>query len=139
MPLQPIYETVEKNTEGLKKKVLVMDEEEIVRDVVALMLYKLGYDVSLSKDGDETIEQYKNSKISGEAFDAVILDLNVKVGMGGKEVCRRLLEINSSVKCVASGYPVDLAVMEFERHGFKASISKPYRLSFLDEVLKKVT
>jgi two-component system cell cycle sensor histidine kinase/response regulator CckA len=136
----PGSEDMEKSTEGLKrKKVLVMDDEEIVRDVVGLMLYKLNYDVSLSKDGDETIEQYKNLKALGESFDVVILDLNVKDGIGGTEACRKLLEIDPSVNCIASsGYPVDLVMMDFERYGFKGSIAKPYRLNHLNEVLKEV-
>ena len=140
MNTEPVYESLEKSADSLKRKrVLVMDDEEIVRDVVGLMLFKLGYDVSLSKDGEEAIEQYRNSRASGESFDFVILDLNIKDGIGGKEACRRLLEIDPSANCIASsGYPVDLVMMEFEKYGFKGAISKPYRLNCLDEVLKEV-
>jgi CheY-like chemotaxis protein len=115
-----------------------MDDEEIVRDVVGLMLYKLGYDVSLSKEGEEAIEQYKNSKASGESFDFVILDLNIKDGIGGKEACRRLLEIDPSANCIASsGYPVEVVMLECEKYGFKGAIAKPYSLNSLDGVLKE--
>jgi CheY-like chemotaxis protein len=140
MRIEQICESVKKSAGGLKrKKVLVMDEEELVRDVLGLMLDKLGYNVSLSKDGSEAIEQYKNSKASNENFAAVILDLAVKGGMGGKEACRRLLEIDPSVVCIASsGYPDDLVLMEFERYGFKGSIAKPYRINGLCEVLHEV-
>ena len=140
MFIELISESEEKSAESPKrKKVLVMDEEELVRDVVGLMLDKLGYDVSLSKDGNEAIEQYKNSKASNENFAAVILDLAVKGGMGGEEACMRLLEIVPSVICIASsGYPDDLVLMEFERYGFKGSIAKPYRINGLCEVLQEV-
>jgi len=140
MCIEPVCEGVEKSAESIKQpKVLVMDDDESVRNVVGLLLDKLGYDVSLSKDGTEAIAQYKNSKESGVAFDVVILDLNVKEGIGGKEACRRLLEIDPSVNCMASsGYPDDPVMMEFERYGFKGSIAKPYSLNGLGEVLREV-
>lgn len=140
MSAEPINEASEKIAENPKrKKVLVMDDEEIVRDVVGLMLYELGYEVSLSKDGEEAIERYRNEKATGESFDAVILDLNIQEGMGGTEACRRLLEIDPSATCIASsGYPVDLTVTDIEKYGFKGSIAKPYRLNYLDKILKEV-
>jgi len=132
------YGNERKIAAGLKrKKILVMDDEEIVRDVVGMMLDKLGYDVSLSQDGDEAIEQYL--KAPGESFDAVIVDLNIKGGMGGIEVCSRLREIDPSVTCIASsGYTIDLDALELEKYGFKGAIAKPYRLARLDSVLKNV-
>ena len=138
MSKEPGYGAVGKTAAGLKRKrILVMDDEEIVRDVVGMMLDKLGYDVSLSEDGDKAIEQY--TKASAESFDAVIVDLNVWGGMGGIEVCSRLREIDPSVTCIASsGYPIDLEAMGLEKLGFKGAIAKPYRLARLDSVLKDV-
>jgi len=140
MCIEAICEAVGKSAESLKKpKALVMDDEESVRNVVGLLLNQLGYDVSLSKDGTEAIEQYKNSKASGVAYDVVILDLAIKDGVGGKEACRRLLEIDPSINCIASsGYPDDVVMMEFERYGFKGSIAKPYSINCLSEVLQEV-
>ena len=140
MCIEPVCEGVEKNFESIKHpKVLVMDDNESVRNVIGSMLEKLGYAVSLSKEGCEAIEQYKNSKALGVAYDVVILDLVIKGGIGGKEACRRLLEIDPSVNCIASsGYPDDPAMMEFERYGFKGSIAKPYSLNCLGEVLQEV-
>ncbi|MBW2118924.1 MAG: response regulator [Deltaproteobacteria bacterium] len=140
MVIEPAYEQIEKSAESIKQpKALVMDDEELIRNVVRLMLRELAYDVSLSKDGNEAIEQYKNSKASGVAFDVVILDLNVKEGMGGKEACRRLLEIDPSVICIASsGYPDDPVITEFEKYGFKGSVAKPYSIYGLGEVLQEV-
>jgi two-component system cell cycle sensor histidine kinase/response regulator CckA len=141
MCIESVYEAVEKIAESLKKpKILVMDDDESVRNVVGLMLYKLGYDVSLSKNGTEAIVQYKNSKASGVAFDVVILDLAVREGMGGKQACRILLETDSSANCIAAcDYLYDPVMTEFERYGFKGAIAKPFSINCLSEVLEAIT
>lgn len=138
MSMEAIENCVDKDF-NRQKKVLVMDDEKMVTEVVSMMLSELGYAVALSKDGDEAIEQYKNSKASGESFDVIILDLNIKDGIGGKEACRKLIEIDPSVICIASsGYPDGPVMTEFKRHGFKGSIAKPYSLNGLNEILQEV-
>ena len=69
-------------TEG---KILVMDDEEIIREMLNNMLGVIGYKVTLAKDGAEAIERYTEAKKSGHPFDAVILDLTIPGGMGGRE------------------------------------------------------
>jgi CheY-like chemotaxis protein len=75
----------------------------------------------------------------GQPYDAVLLDLVVPGGMGGRETIERLNQIDPTVNAiVVSGYAQDPAVTEFRNYGFKASIAKPYTLQELDTTLHSV-
>jgi PAS domain S-box-containing protein len=120
-------------------KILVMDDEEMVRQVLAKSLEKLGYEVMLAKDGVEAIESFSQAKESGEPFVAVILDLTIPGGMGGQEAMARLLKIDPHLKAiVSSGYSDDSIMAEFEKYGFRGVITKPYRITELSKVLSMV-
>lgn len=119
-----------------KGKVLVMDDDDRVRMVAVNTLQRIGCDVESARDGAEAIAIYKTAKASGQAFDAVILDLIVKGGMGGKETMDSLLAIDPGVKAViCSGYADDPVVMEFKKYGFSGFIIKPYRIEELRRTL----
>lgn len=121
--------------EPRKERVLLMDDEEYVRDVTGEMLVQLGYDVHLSKDGDEAIEAYTKALEKGASFDAVILDLTIPGGTGG-EVILRLLEIDPGVKGIlSSGYADNSVMNDFKEFGFKAAIAKPFKLEELANVI----
>ena len=103
------------------------------------MLSRLGYQAELARDGAEAIELFTLAQESGKAFDAVILDLTVPGGMGGKETMEKLLKIDPGVKTiVSSGYSEDAIMAEFAKYGFSGVIAKPYRIAELSRVLKKV-
>jgi two-component system cell cycle sensor histidine kinase/response regulator CckA len=122
---------------GRTGKVLVLDDEETVRLVVAQMLESLGHEVVLAKDGEDAIEKYSRARRSGAAFDVVILDLTVRGGMGGEETVRNLSEIDHRVKAVvSSGYSDDPVVSDYRAHGFAASLNKPYTIDALRECLE---
>jgi two-component system cell cycle sensor histidine kinase/response regulator CckA len=121
------------------KRVLVMDDEEMLSDLVRKMLQRLEYTVETVKDGLEAVEKYQQEKDSGEPFDAVILDLTIKGGMGGEQTIRELLKIDPDVKAiVSSGYSSDPVMKNFEAYGFKDAIAKPYQKKHLKEVLEKL-
>lgn len=121
-------------------KILVMDDEELIRDLVKHMLSRFGYDAELSQDGAEAIELYKRAADLGKPYDAVILDLTVKGGMGGKDAVKRLLAIDPQVKAiVSSGYSNDPVMTDFGRYGFIGALSKPYTMNDLMDALDKVT
>ncbi len=121
-----------------KGKILVMDDESMVREVLRKMLQTMGYEVKLAEDGIKAIELYTRAQDTGDPFVTVILDLTVPGGMGGKEVMARLLKIDPQVKAiVSSGYSDDPVMANFQRYGFTDVIAKPYRISELDKVLKK--
>ena len=122
-----------------KGKILVMDDEESVRKVVGEMLVFLGYEVEFAKEGIEAIELYKKAKAQGQPFDAIIMDLTIPIGMGGKETINKLLEIDPTVKAiVSSGYSTDPVMTEFTKYGFKGFIIKPFKIKELGEVLYRV-
>jgi two-component system cell cycle sensor histidine kinase/response regulator CckA len=120
-------------------KVLVMDDEDLVREVVGKMIVHLGYQVHLAKNGEEAIAMFAEAQRSGQPFDAVILDLTVPGGMGGKETLAKLLEIDPQVKGIASsGYSDDPIMAEFPKYGFCAIIPKPYRVTEAGTVLHDI-
>ena len=122
-----------------KGKILVMDDEEMVREVLGRMLARLGYEAEFARDGGEAIEMFVQAQGSGQAFAAVILDLTVPGGMGGKETMARLLEIDPQVKAiVSSGYSDDPIMADFQKYGFSGVIAKPYRISELGKILHEV-
>jgi nitrogen-specific signal transduction histidine kinase/CheY-like chemotaxis protein len=122
-----------------KGRVLVMDDEEVVREVVGDLLAILGYEVEFAKDGDEAIEIYKKAKASAQPFDAVIMDLTVPGGMGGKESIQRLLKIDPEIKAiVSSGYSNDPVMTDFMKYGFSGIVAKPFKIEKLNQVLHQV-
>jgi PAS domain S-box-containing protein len=119
-------------------RVLLMDDDEMVIGMAGRMLTRLGYDAEFASNGSEAIERYQEACESGAAFDAVILDLTIRGGMGGREVLERLREIDPEVKAiVSSGYSNDPVMADFEAYGFVGVIPKPYELRSLSEMLKK--
>jgi CheY-like chemotaxis protein len=119
--------------------ILVMDDEPMVGEVLGRMLRTLGYEVQLVKDGAKAIEFFTRGQDAGSPFATVILDLTVPGGMGGKEAMERLKKIDPHLKAiVSSGYSDDPVMADFHRYGFFEVIAKPYRITDLDKVLKKV-
>jgi PAS domain S-box-containing protein len=117
-------------------RVLVMDDEEPICQLLAQILRPLGYEVECAKDGAEAIELYQRAKDSNRRFDAVLLDLTIPGGMGGEEVASRLRQIdNSVILIVSSGYSDTPIMSEFRLHGFDEVLSKPWTPAQLSKVL----
>jgi PAS domain S-box-containing protein len=120
-------------------RVLLMDDDEMVLSMAGRMLTRLGYDAELAGEGSQVIKLYQEACESGAPFDAVILDLTIRGGMGGLEVMGRLREIDPEVKAiVSSGYSNDPVMADFEAYGFVGVIPKPYEMRSLSEMLKQV-
>jgi PAS domain S-box-containing protein len=120
-------------------KILVMDDEEMVREVLGRLLPRLGYEAEFARDGGEAIAMFVQAHGSGQAFAAVILDLTVPGAMGGKETMARLLEIDPQVKAiVSSGYSDDPIMADFLKYGFRGVLAKPYQVSELSKILHDV-
>lgn len=120
-------------------RILLMDDEEIVRDVAGSMLSYLGYDVAFAKNGTEAIALVRKTEESGGHFDAIIMDLTIPGGMGGKDAVPLLLEIDPKVKVIASsGYSNDPVMAEYKKYGFSTIIPKPYKIEDLRKILHRV-
>jgi len=120
-------------------KVLLMDDEEAIRDLAHEILTALGYKVVLAKDGQEAISFYNEARNSAEPFDVVVMDLTIPGGMGGREAIRILTKSCPEIKAiVSSGYSNDPIMAEYEQYGFRGVVAKPYTINQLSEVLKEV-
>ncbi|MBI9082377.1 MAG: response regulator [Desulfobacterales bacterium] len=133
MGVKPSYPT------DRKGKILVMDDEEVIRDLSRETLVGMGYAVETAKDGAEAIRVYRASIRSHEPFDAVLLDLSVKGGLGGEDAVKTLLKINPQAKViVCSGYPDDPVMKNYTKYGFSGALAKPYAIKILHETLDAI-
>jgi two-component system cell cycle sensor histidine kinase/response regulator CckA len=120
-------------------RILVMDDEASLRKIVGRMLEKLGYESEFAKDGAEAIEMYKEAKEAEKPYNAVILDLTIPGGIGGKEAINKLLEIDPGIKAiVSSGYSDDPVLANFQEYGFKGIMPKPFESLRLGKALHEV-
>jgi signal transduction histidine kinase len=123
----------------VSEKILVMDDEEMIRELSAEMLRRLGYDAVSSDDGPKTLTLYQEAMETGESFDAVILDLTIMGGMGGIETIQKLLKIDPQAKAIVStGYSGNKIMTDYKKYGFCGVVGKPYSLQKLHDVLSSV-
>ena len=121
-------------------KVLVMDDEDSVRVLLEEMLGYLGYEVESVSDGDNAITLYKQAQAMQQGYSAVILDLTIPGGLGGKDTLQQLRQIDPDVRAiVASGYSNDPLLSQYTAFGFLGMVAKPFQLDELSEVLHRVT
>jgi two-component system cell cycle sensor histidine kinase/response regulator CckA len=117
-------------------RVLVMDDEESIRNLSSVMLASLGHTAETACHGEEAAEKYKAAIAQGKRFDIVILDLTIRGGLGGVETMQMLRKIDPAVKAiVSSGYSDDAVIANYLSHGFKAYLKKPYNMDQLSEKL----
>ena len=119
-----------------KGRILVMDDEQTVADVVCAMAKRLGYTAVAVQDGQTALDVYALAAGTPGAFDVVIMDLTVPGGMGGKEAVTRLLARFPKARAiVSSGYSDDATMSDYASYGFVGAIDKPYTIQELSETL----
>jgi CheY-like chemotaxis protein len=124
---------------GGEGRVLLMEDDPMVAESTALGLEGFGYNVEVAGDGVEAIKLYLRAGYSGQPFDAVVMDLTIPGGMGGKETIKRLREIDPNVRAiVASGYFDDPVMSNFSEYGFGGVLTKPFEIPHLVDLLKKI-
>ena len=120
-------------------RILVMDDDRKIRNVVERFLKSIGFEAVTAGNGSDAVEQYRMGQEAGAPFDAVIMDLTIQGGMGGKEAMERLLEIDPNVTAiVSSGYSNDPVMANYREYGFQAVLVKPYQLQDLEQVVRRV-
>ena len=120
-------------------RILVMDDESAIRTLLTAILKHFGYDTTTVRDGAEAIREYKEARDKGRPYSAVIMDLTIPGGMGGKETIRALREIDPMIKAiVSSGYSNDPVLAEYQKYGFVARVEKPYRMQELGKTLREI-
>ena len=119
--------------------ILVMDDEEMIRELASEMLTYLGYRVTTCGDGVEAITHYKTALQAWTPFAAVIMDLTIPGGMGGKEAARQILAIDpEACLIVSSGYSSDPIMANYASYGFSRAIAKPYKIHELGQALSSL-
>jgi PAS domain S-box-containing protein len=124
---------------AVKTRILVMDDEEMIRDLVTELLRTLGHEVEVAAHGEEAVARYQAAAAAGRPFGIVILDLTVRGGLGGAETVQRLRAIDPQVKAVvSSGYSENAVIADHLEHGFKAFLKKPYDVDELKKILNSL-
>jgi CheY-like chemotaxis protein len=117
---------------GGKGRILVLDDDAMVREVAGDMLASIGYRVESVADGRDALAAWRRARDGGDPFDALLLDLTIPGGMGGEETLRELRKVDPGVRAVvSSGYSNDAVLADFESFGFRGAVVKPYRLQEL--------
>lgn len=120
-------------------RILVMDDEKLLRNLAQKMLSRLGYEAAVTDRGEDALRLASEALAEGRPFAAVILDLNMDHGLDGKATARRLRELG--VTCplvVSSGDPTDETMRHPAEAGFSGILPKPYTVDMLQEMLDGV-
>jgi CheY-like chemotaxis protein len=113
-----------------------MDDDAMILEITEVILTRLGYEPVLAKSGEEAVEKYQACLVEGKIIGKVILDLEVKHGMGGEETMEKLLALNPGIKgIVSSGYANDAVMENHALFGFSAALSKPFSITALKQAL----
>lgn len=117
-------------------RVLIMDDEDFIREMACEMLAEIGYEASAAKSGEEAIKMIEQAAEAGKPYSAVIMDLTIPGGMGGRDAVRALPPSQQHlVAIVSSGYSEDPVMAEPGKFGFNDKLEKPFRKAELARVL----
>ncbi|MCP4763645.1 MAG: PAS domain S-box protein, partial [archaeon] len=117
-------------------KILIIDDDKSIHRIFKLLLKRLNLQMESAYDGEEGLRKYKEYLNSGNKYSAIISDLTIPGGLGGKETIAELKKMDPNVKViVSSGYSTDPIMAEYKKHGFDAVLSKPFTINALKDVL----
>jgi len=124
---------------GQKRRILLMDDEQMILDIVSRMLGHLGYEVTTCTDGSQAIAAFAKAKSQGEPFDVVMMDLVIPNGVGGQDAVHTIKKIDPGARVLASSGHLEHPVMlDHKKFGFNAVLEKPYKLEKLQQVIEAV-
>jgi CheY-like chemotaxis protein len=116
-----------------------MDDEQSICRMVEDALTQFGYEVTVAQDGQAAIDVFSETLTRGGNFDAILLDLTIPGGMGGKEAIQHLRRLDPHVKAiVTSGYSDDPIMSDFQAYGFQGILVKPYKIIDLAKTLESL-
>ncbi len=120
-------------------RVLVMDDEQFICDLACSILKRYGYHTMAVNDGAAAVAEYARARAAGAPYAVVILDLTIPGGMGGRQAMEELLKLDPAVKAiVSSGYSNDLVLANYQAHGFRGMVSKPYDVADFAHAVERV-
>lgn len=144
LPASEHLKTAKQETPGAtvssRARILIMDDNEMVQNLIKTMLVHMGHEVVLSTNGEEAIKLYQESLNTASPFDLIIMDLTIPGGMGGKDAVLEIHKINPEARViVSSGYSNDPIMANCTEYGFCAALTKPYQLQQLSQVISRCT
>ena len=143
LPSAPASRTTSKSMtrapRALKGRVLFMDDEESIRDLMALMLAKMNLACEITRDGESAVKEYFRAKAGGSPYDLVIFDITVPGSTGGKEALVEIRKTDPSVKAILiSGYAEDHPMAGIDSHGAERFVQKPFSFDEIREAVSSV-
>jgi PAS domain S-box-containing protein len=134
---EPPLETARPGTRSDRPRILVMDDEAPICDIATAMLDFLGYEADACADGAGAVQLYQKALAANQTYAAVVMDLTIPGGMGGKEAARRILAMDPAARLiVSSGYSHDPIMADYQTHGFSGVLAKPYKVMELGRALE---
>ena len=144
LPARPGASTVMRNVDESEPqtgtgRILIMDDEEDIRETLGLLLERLGYEIAEAATGQAAVDMYTNANADGVPFDLVILDLTVPGGMGGLEAARLMQAGGGGARFIASsGYSNDPVIANPADYGFAGALAKPFRMKELSRLISEI-
>lgn len=136
MTLPPSFPPPSQDRAGTGRRVLVLDDEPAIRRFIKAALEESGYEVAVTSTGAEAVALFQRATAEGRPFSAVLLDLTIAGGMGGRETLAELRAIDPAVRAIAStGYAAGDVVDEPRLHGFVSMLAKPYTMDELEHAV----
>ena len=125
----------EKNT----THVLIVDDDDIVREMLRAYAQVLGYEVTVASDGPEALCTFKKWKMEGKCFDLIVIDFKMPGDLSGVDVLRCIHQMDASVKAILiSGYASDEVMQNCHNYGFKARIPKPFTIDDFRQTIDNI-
>jgi CheY-like chemotaxis protein len=123
----------------VKRRILLMDDEQMILDIVSRMLGHLGYEVATCTDGSQAIAAFAKAKSQNEPYEVVMMDLIIPNGVGGQDAVHTIKKIDPNARVIASSGHLEHPVMlDHKKFGFNAVLEKPYKLEKLQQVIEGV-
>ena len=127
---------IEHHTHTVQGRIMIMDDDKMVREIAGQMLQHMGYEIIFAENGDEAITLFTENMSTDKHIDLIIMDLTIPGGMGGQETVKEIHRVAPNTKVVvASGYSNDPVMANYQEYGFLAAISKPFQLQDLEEII----
>jgi CheY-like chemotaxis protein len=116
-----------------------MDDDLAILRFSSVILERAGYQVALAEEGSVALRLYDEARRETRPFDAVVMDLTIPGGMGGKVAVREILKLDPNARViVCSGYSNDPVMSDYKAYGFRARLAKPFKGEELHRVLAEV-
>jgi CheY-like chemotaxis protein len=122
-----------------KKRVLILDDEEMIRELTRDIFQLMGFEVETAGTGEEALAIFERAVSEKRRFDMVIFDLTLPGEMDGVDTLEAVRKIDPEVKAiVSSGYSEDNIMSAYRDFGFDAAVPKPYTITSLQEAIASI-